>query len=393
MKIKKQPLSIYIHIPFCVRKCLYCDFLSAPASEEQRQRYFECLLQEIRRESARYLDYEVQTVFIGGGTPSLLSAEQIQQLMETVFSSFYMAKENEITIEVNPGTVDARKFEIYKKAGINRLSIGLQSANDNELQLLGRIHNYDEFFRTYNDAVKTGFNNINIDLISAIPSQTVSSYKETLNRVLSLSPPPTHISAYSLIVEEGTPFFENTPVLPDEETDREMYKITNDILKKSGYHRYEISNYAKEGYECVHNKVYWKRGAYAGFGIGAASLVENVRFHNIREIETYMDEIEKYRKNPKYELLLKEDLQKLSIEEQMGEFMFLGLRLTDGIREEEFYQTFQKSIHEIYPGLTERLVRQGLLLYEKESEGKGRIALSEFGLDVSNIVMAEFLLS
>lgn len=393
MKTKKRPLSIYIHIPFCVRKCLYCDFLSAPASEEQRQRYFECLLQEIRRESVRYSDYEVQTVFIGGGTPSLLSTEQIQQLMETVFSSFYMAKENEITIEVNPGTADACKFEVYKKNGINRLSIGLQSANDNELRLLGRIHTYDAFLKTYRDAVKTGFNNINVDLMSAIPEQTMVSYRETLCKVLSLSPPPAHISAYSLIVEEGTPFFENTPILPDEETDREMYKMTHDILKNAGYHRYEISNYAKEGYECAHNKVYWKRGNYAGFGAGAASMVENVRFHNIRETGLYMDEIEKYRQDAKYEFLLKEDLQKLSTEEQMEEFMFLGLRLTEGIREEEFYRIFHKSIHEIYPGLMEKLVRQGLLLYKKESEGKGCMALSELGLDVSNVVMAQFLLS
>lgn len=393
MKTDKRALSVYIHIPFCIRKCLYCDFLSAPATDEMRARYLKCLSSEIERESHKYCAYKVRTVFVGGGTPSLLSGNEMKQLFECVKLNYDVAEDAEITAEVNPGTVDLRKLEEYYEAGINRLSIGLQSADNKELQCLGRIHSYEEFLQTYENAVKTGFNNINIDLMSAIPGQTVESYQKTLKAVLSLNPSPTHISAYSLILEEGTPFGDNPPELPDEETDREMYKITDEMLKDSGYHRYEISNYAKEGYECIHNKVYWKRGDYVGFGIGAASLVDNVRFHNIADIEEYMGQLEKYKEISLPELHLKEDIQSLSVEEQMEEYMFLGLRLTEGISEKDFFETFQKSIHEVYPGLIAKLKKQGLIICEPEDENGNRIKLSDFGLDVSNVVMAEFLLT
>ncbi|MBQ9928107.1 MAG: oxygen-independent coproporphyrinogen III oxidase [Lachnospiraceae bacterium] len=393
MKTDKRALSVYIHIPFCIRKCLYCDFLSAPATDEMRTRYLKCLSSEIERESHKYCAYKVRTVFVGGGTPSLLSGNEMKQLLECVKLNYDVAEDAEITAEVNPGTVNLRKLEGYYEAGINRLSIGLQSADNKELQCLGRIHSYEEFLQTYENAVKTGFNNINIDLMSAIPGQTVESYQKTLKAVLSLNPSPTHISAYSLILEEGTPFGDNPPELPDEETDREMYKITDEMLKDSGYHRYEISNYAKEGYECIHNKVYWKRGDYVGFGIGAASLVDNVRFHNIADIEEYMGQLEKYKEISLPELHLKEDIQSLSVEEQMEEYMFLGLRLTEGISEKDFFETFQKSIHEVYPGLIAKLKKQGLIICEPEDENGNRIKLSDFGLDVSNVVMAEFLLT
>lgn len=393
MKTDKRALSVYIHIPFCIRKCLYCDFLSAPATDEMRARYLKCLSSEIERESHKYCAYKVRTVFVGGGTPSLLSGNEMKQLFECVKLNYDVAEDAEITAEVNPGTVDLRKLEEYYEAGINRLSIGLQSADNKELQCLGRIHSYEEFLQTYENAVKTGFNNINIDLMSAIPGQTVESYQKTLKAVLSLNPSPTHISAYSLILEEGTPFGDNPPELPDEETDREMYKITDEMLKDSGYHRYEISNYAKEGYECIHNKVYWKRGDYVGFGIGAASLVDNVRFHNIADIEEYMGQLEKCKEISLSELHLKEDIQSLSVEEQMEEYMFLGLRLTEGISEKDFFETFQKSIHEVYPGLIAKLKKQGLIICEPEDENGNRIKLSDFGLDVSNVVMAEFLLT
>ena len=260
----KRPLSIYIHIPFCVRKCLYCDFLSAPASGETMEAYASCLCREIEAAGKLYPDYEVRTVFFGGGTPSILEKERICQIMEALRRAFCLAEDAEITIEVNPGTVDADKLAAYYAAGINRLSIGVQSLQENELQALGRIHSTEDFFQTYSMAIKSGFNNINVDLMSAIPEQTLESCLDTLRQLLSLDRPPSHISAYSLIIEEGTPFYENTPVLPDEEMDRLFYKITNDILKAAGYHRYEISNYAREGYECRHNRVYWERGEYLG---------------------------------------------------------------------------------------------------------------------------------
>ncbi len=383
MKTKKKPLSIYIHIPFCVRKCLYCDFLSGPAEEDTKNRYVERLLEEIRQEAAKYDSYEVHTIFLGGGTPSLLPASAVERILKAVASVFLMQEECEITIEVNPGTVTAEKLISYRQMGINRISIGLQSADNEELQLLGRIHTYEDYLNTYENAIKSGFNNINIDLMSAIPKQTLQSYQETLNKVLSLNPQPAHISAYSLIIEEGTPFYDNTPPLPDEETERELYKITNDILSKAGYQRYEISNYAKSGYQCAHNKEYWKRGDYVGFGIGAASLIDNVRFKNTENMESYLSGRD-----------VREDVQTLSVEEQMEEYMFLGLRLTEGIQEEDFKATFGRTIEEIYPGVVEKFVKQGLLSYKPgDKPGAGCIALTDYGLDVSNVVMAEFLLS
>ena len=386
----KRPLSIYIHIPFCVRKCLYCDFLSAPASGETMEAYASCLCREIEAAGKLYPDHEVRTVFFGGGTPSILKKERICQIMEVLRRAFSLAEDAEITIEVNPGTVDADKLAAYYAAGINRLSIGVQSLQENELQALGRIHSTEDFFQTYSMAIKSGFNNINIDLMSAIPEQTLESCQDTLRQLLSLDRPPSHISAYSLIIEEGTPFYENTPVLPDEEMDRLFYKITNDILKAAGYHRYEISNYAREGCECRHNRVYWERGEYLGFGIGAASLMQETRFSNIRDLQTYLKLLSgEAADGPSTGQLtehLRQEVSHLTEREQMEEFMFLGLRLTEGVSKKRFFKTFGKKFTDVYPGISEKLIREGLLVQEGD-----RLKLTELGLDVSNRVMAEFL--
>ena len=386
----KRPLSIYIHIPFCVRKCLYCDFLSAPASGETMEAYASCLCREIEAAGKLYPDYEVRTVFFGGGTPSILKKERICQIMEVLRRAFSLAEDAEITIEVNPGTVDADKLAAYYAAGINRLSIGVQSLQENELQALGRIHSTEDFFQTYSMAIKSGFNNINVDLMSAIPEQTLESCQDTLRQLLSLDRPPSHISAYSLIIEEGTPFYENTPVLPDEEMDRLFYKITNDILKAAGYHRYEISNYAREGCECRHNRVYWERGEYLGFGIGAASLMQETRFSNIRDLQTYLKLLSgEAADGPSTGQLtehLRQEVSHLTEWEQMEEFMFLGLRLTEGVSKKRFFKTFGKKFTDVYPGISEKLIREGLLVQEGD-----RLKLTELGLDVSNRVMAEFL--
>lgn len=386
----KRPLSIYIHIPFCVRKCLYCDFLSAPASGETMEAYASCLCREIEAAGKLYPDHEVRTVFFGGGTPSILKKERICQIMEVLRRAFSLAEDAEITIEVNPGTVDADKLAAYYAAGINRLSIGVQSLQENELQALGRIHSTEDFFQTYSVAIKSGFNNINVDLMSAIPEQTLESCQDTLRQLLSLDRPPSHISAYSLIIEEGTPFYENTPVLPDEEMDRLFYKITNDILKAAGYHRYEISNYAREGCECRHNRVYWERGEYLGFGIGAASLMQETRFSNIRDLQTYLKLLSgEAADGPSTGQLtehLRQEVSHLTEREQMEEFMFLGLRLTEGVSKKCFFKTFGKKFTDVYPGISEKLIREGLLVQEGD-----RLKLTELGLDVSNRVMAEFL--
>ena len=384
-----KKLAIYIHIPFCVRKCLYCDFLSAPASDETKEQYVQALCREIREERKSYVNYKIETIFLGGGTPSLLSGEQLDRILGTVFDAYQVADDCEISMEVNPGTVTKEKLKAYKRAGVNRLSIGMQSAVEEELQSLGRIHSSEDAFDTYDLAVKTGFNNINIDLMSAIPGQTKESWKESLKRILDLEPAPAHVSAYSLIIEEGTPFFEKTPTLPDEDTEREMYKITNDILSEAGYLRYEISNYAKPGFACRHNCTYWERGSYAGFGIGAASLVEQVRFSNTRNLKDYLG---KYLKNAT--VAIKENRQELSVEEQMEEFMFLGLRMMRGVSAGKFSDLFGKTIEQVYPGIVEKYCRQGLLQkIPEQGSGEVRIALTERGIDVSNVIMADFLLT
>lgn len=377
-----KELSIYIHIPFCVQKCLYCDFLSAPATEEVREQYVERLVQEIRIESGKYADYTVKSIFIGGGTPSLLSPRQITKIMDSIRESYVLEGGSEISIEANPGTVSADKVSAWKGAGVNRVSIGVQTLVDEELRLLGRIHTSRDFYQTYDLVVKSGFSNINVDLMTAIPGQSKESCLATLRGVRELQVMPTHISAYSLIIEEGTPFYMYCPDLPDEETEQEINKITSDFLDDMGYRRYEISNYALPGFACRHNQVYWKRGNYVGFGIGAASMVENVRFFNARDLKGYLQD------GPE-----KEQIQRLSLEEQMEEFMFLGLRMTEGVSRRAFREAFAREIDQVYPGIVEKYVKQGLMKEFSYSGGQSsRIALTDFGMDVSNVVMADFLL-
>ena len=291
---KKKELEIYIHIPFCVRKCAYCDFLSGPAAPEEQKAYVQALIKEIRAAACYRSRYEVTTIFFGGGTPSLLAGEQLDEIMRTIKESFPIREDAEITMEMNPGTANREKLKAYRQAGINRLSIGLQSANNQELKILGRIHTFETFLETYQMAREEGFDNINVDLMSALPGQTETSYEETVQKVLTLA--PEHISSYSLIIEEGTPFFEwygkgetgNMPELPDEDTERCMYRRTKELLEEAGYYRYEVSNYALPGKECRHNIGYWERKDYLGFGIGAASLLEENRFSNVRDRSVYV---------------------------------------------------------------------------------------------------------
>ena len=262
-------MELYFHIPFCIRKCFYCDFLSAPADERTKAAYMEALRRETALRTEEYGGDSVTSVFIGGGTPSAVEAEEIVSLLATVRQHYPLSEDAEITIEVNPGTVTAEKLEIYRTAGINRLSIGLQSADDRELAAIGRIHTWQQFLDTYRLAVGAGFQNINVDIMSTLPGQTMESYRVTLEKILALKPQPAHISAYSLILEEGTAFWDMMQrgelALPDEDADRQMYSETKRILAEAGYARYEISNYAKPGHECRHNCGYWRREEYVGF--------------------------------------------------------------------------------------------------------------------------------
>lgn len=380
----KQELEIYIHIPFCARKCEYCDFLSFP---QYNNAYVPALVQEIKNanlEGNQIKDYKVKTIFIGGGTPSILKGEEIAAILQQVHDTFDVDKKVEVTIELNPGSITKEKLNHYMAAGVNRISMGLQSTNNNELKELGRIHTYEEFVANYELARNVGFDNINIDLMSAIPLQTTKSWKETLKKVIALF--PRHISAYSLIIEEGTSFFDkwnqNLLILPLEEEERQMYYDTKEILKQAGYHRYEISNYSLNGYECKHNIGYWKRTNYIGFGLGAASLIQNKRFTNQTNLESYLQMAENQITKTH------QSVEILTQKEEMEEFMFLGLRLIEGISVNEFKNLFHKEYEEIYGSINRKLTQQGLL---KTKEG--RVFLTDKGLDVSNLVMSEFLLS
>ena len=392
-----RELSLYIHIPFCRRKCLYCDFLSAPATDGEMENYVNHLCREIEEQSIFYGGHRVISLFLGGGTPSLLTAEQVGGILKRTRSCFSVAEDAEITIECNPGMVTGEKLENYITYGINRISIGLQSTDDEELLRIGRIHDYAAFLETYRLARKAGFQNINIDLMAGLPGQSVDSYRKTLERVIALE--PEHISAYSLMLEEGTELYVNQSryTFPTEEEDREMYLLTDKLLAAAGLRRYEISNYAREGRECKHNKVYWLRGDYVGFGLGASSMAADIRWKNPEVVEVYAECVgrmtgraETLQKLPFAEMLRETgrlEVQELTGEEQMEEFMFLGLRLTAGIDPEDFRRTFGKPVEAVYGEPIARLTAQGLL----ERAGKG-LRLTPRGIDVSNRVFAEFLL-
>ena len=382
--MNQKELELYIHIPFCVKKCSYCDFLSAPATEQTKEAYMAALFAEIVGRAKDYKERIVTSIFIGGGTPSLLSGDSIRQLMEHIREGFTLAPDAEITMEVNPGTVTTEKLTAFYAAGINRLSIGMQSAQEQELKILGRIHDFDGFCQVYREAVEAGFTNINVDVMSGLPGQTLASYKDTLEKVLRLEPMPQHISAYSLIVEEGTPFAAMADrgelPLPEEDTERAMYEETIEVLAGYGFHRYEISNYALDGYECRHNVGYWIRRDYLGFGIGAASLIGNVRFQNGRDLNAYMA----------HPLACREEQQSLTTQEQMEETMFLGLRLIRGVSYPEFARCYGQTLEEVYGEVISRNVADGLLTVREDETGR-RLMLTGRGLDVSNYVMAQFL--
>lgn len=398
----KRPLGLYLHFPFCVRKCRYCDFLSFPSGEAGREIYLERLKEEIKARGAIYQDYNIETLFIGGGTPSLMTGQQLTELLDTVRASFHVSPVGEWTMECNPGTTDAETLRIYRNAGINRLSFGLQSMNDEELKYLGRIHTAKQFAENYQAARRVGFENINIDLMSALPGQTTASWMDTLNKAAAFE--PEHLSAYSLIIEEGTPFWDfygddrsgeanadgiiadggagqqgkaAIPALPDEDSERQMYHLTKRILAEKGYARYEISNYARKGFECRHNLIYWQRKDYLGLGLGAASMVGNRRFSNVSDMTSYMHD---------WSYCQEEILDRKA---QIEETMFLGLRCTAGVSDRMFTEKFGQSMMDIYGDIIRKYLSEGFLIYNPSD---GRLAFSEAGTDVSNWILSDFLL-
>ena len=373
-------MELYLHMPFCVRKCAYCDFLSFPSGAETQRMYAKRLMEDIDVMGKRYGEIPVETIFIGGGTPSVPDSGLIVEIMEHVRHAFHVADGAEISMEANPGTVTREKLTDYRKAGINRLSFGLQSANDRELKLLGRIHTWAEFLESFTLARECGFANLNIDLMSALPGQTCESWKETLSRVTDLD--PEHISAYSLIIEEGTPFGERygseegRKLLPDEDSEREMYHETKRFLKDCGYERDEISNYAKPGRECRHNIGYWTGVPYLGLGLGASSYLDGCRFTVNPDMKQYLEE------KPG----MFADIEKLTKKDMEEEFFYVGLRMTAGVSLSEFERRFGISAKEVYPGLMETFVKEKAARFEGD-----RFVLTDYGLDVSNYIMAQFL--
>ena len=383
-------MELYVHIPFCVKKCNYCDFLSMPADDTVKKQYVQALKNEIGY-YAESLPEKLETIYFGGGTPSVLMPEQLTELLDLIRSKFDVCPDAEITIEINPATMEYKGLHKLRKAGFNRLSIGLQSVQNDKLLLLGRIHTYEQFLHSYSDARKAGFQNINIDCMSALPGQFLEEYTEGLHNIISLN--PEHISSYSLILEENTPFYEqyanHKELLPDEETDRAMYHETKRILQAAGYYRYEISNYAKAGFESKHNSGYWERVPYLGVGLGASSFIRGYRTRNIGDLKQYIS-LWTLTKEPVNEDLYQQydEIEQISKEDAMAEFFFLGLRMSRGVSLQQFEAQFGCSAFERFSKELQELEEEKLILVDRNQD---RIALTEFGMDVSNWVFEKFI--
>ena len=384
-QVTEKRLELYVHIPFCVRKCLYCDFLSGPAPAKRQEEYMRALSREVEEKSARYAERTVYSVYFGGGTPSVVSYPLMVKLLGGLKKWYHLEAGAEITMEINPGTVNEESLRAYLEAGINRLSIGLQSARNDELASLGRIHTYEQFTDAYYMAREIGYTNISVDMMSGLPGQDAVSWQDTMSRVTQLSPPPEHLSAYCLCIEEGTPFKklfdEHRLDIPNEDTEAELYRMTADYLRHCGYQRYEISNYSRPGMCCRHNVGYWTRVDYAGFGVGAASMVDNVRFFNTRDMQIYMQD----------PLHCECGRQELTSAEQAEEYMFLGLRMMDGVSCRTFESLFGKSVDQVYGRVLEVHEAEGLLERYSGADGGERLRLTERGVSLSNYVMADFL--
>ena len=365
--------GLYIHIPFCLKKCEYCDFISYTDCYDKESDYLAALVEEFKV----YEDKQVDTVYIGGGTPSSLSTDGLLFLIDKIYEYFDVTQTCEITMEINPKTADMKKLKAIKSAGVNRLSIGVQSFNDEELSAIGRIHTSADAQNCILDAKFAGFKNISVDLMFGLPKQTVESYRNSLIKAITSG--VNHISAYSLILEEGTPLYErvkNWEVrLPREDAEVAMYDLTCDVLSASGFRQYEVSNFAKSGYESRHNIKYWECEDYIGCGAAAHSYFRGKRFKNHETIDDYI-------KNPTARL----DEVELSMKDKMSEFMFLGLRKIDGIDLEEFECRFINSAYEIYGPVIEKYIKAGLLTHEK-----GFLKFTPRGMRLSNTVLCEFV--
>ena len=374
-------LGLYIHIPFCVRKCKYCDFNSFKLNIDEKKKYLSALSKEMELYKEKIGQKEIDSIFVGGGTPSILNEEEIKILFDNINLNFKIKEDAEITMECNPGTIDEKKLLAMKESGVNRLSIGLQAVQNHHLKYIGRIHTYEEFEKNYIEAKNIGFNNINIDLMYALPNQTVEDWKETLEKIVKLN--PEHISAYSLILEENTELFDmfnrKEFRLLDEDTDIEMYEYTINYLKLHGYNQYEISNYAKTGYECNHNILYWKCENYIGIGTSSAGYLNNIRYNNICEIDKYEEAVLNNKKPIEFEEFTSE-------KDEIEEKIFLGLRMNEGIKFIDFEEKYNLNFEDKYKEQIEKLTKMNLI--EVDNQG---MRLTQKGREISNSVFVEFM--
>lgn len=377
MKNKKE-LSLYIHIPFCKQKCFYCDFPSYASIDHLREDYVEALCKEINEKGT---NYKIKSIFIGGGTPSYLDTKEIKKLLEAI-NKLELSEDMEFTMECNPGALEEEKFKAMLNGGVNRISMGLQAVQNSLLKDIGRIHSFKQFEENFKLARKIGFKNINVDLMFGLPNQKVEEWIESLESIAKLE--PEHISAYSLIVEEGTAFYKlwerNKLVLPSEEEEREMYTITKNILSKYGYKQYEISNFSKEGYECYHNKVYWRNEEYLGLGSASTSFIDGKRIKNIENVKAYIDKI-----NNNEDVI--DEITVNTKEDSMEEFVFMGLRMIEGISLDEFNERFGIDIYSIYKEVIDKNIKSKLLTLENK-----KLRLTDKGIELSNSVMSDFII-
>ena len=377
--MKNKEIGVYVHIPFCKQKCYYCDFISYANRDNMIKQYVNAVKKEIRMQK---ISSEINTIYIGGGTPSYIDCKYIKEILEEIKKKKVL-KKAEITIEVNPGTVTSEKLKCYKQSGINRLSIGLQCTQDDLLKQIGRIHNFEQFLETYKMARDVGFKNINVDLMLGLPNQRIKDLKESLEKIIELN--PEHISVYSLIVEDNTPIankIENHELeLPDEETERNMYWYVKNTLELNGYKHYEISNFAKEGYESKHNMNCWNQQHYVGFGVSAHSYRDICRYSNTDDINEYIKNVKagKLERNRIIHEIQKEDDTK-------KEFMLLGLRKIDGVSISDFKNRFRDNPIYLYRNQLNKLVNENLLVVNDDY-----IKLTSKGIDLANLVWEEFV--
>lgn len=387
--MKTNNLELYIHIPFCDKKCNYCDFLSFEKKDDLNIKlYIEKIIQEITAKKNMAKNYIISSIYIGGGTPSSINANYIYEILKNIYNNYNINENAEISIEANPHSITLDKMKIYKEASINRVSIGVQSTDNNELKTLGRLHTYEDFIKSYDAVIHAGFNNINFDVINGIPHQTEASFRNTLKNLIKLM--PKHLSIYNLIIEENTPFYDlninNKLYFPDEDEMIKIDNVTDEITSHFHFDRYEISNYAKKGFECIHNLGYWSDVPYLGFGLGAASYFEGFRYKNFSDMQKYLntfydmydETINKYIYYDEANLILKKD--------SMAEFIYLGMRKINGISRNDFFDKFSENIEDIYKYQLDKYIKEGLIIFEND-----RYFLSKRGLDVSNQIFASFV--